>query len=221
MLPRRLGPPKSGVFFPRGFNQHKKCAGFTLIEVLVSIGIMGVLSTITIVNFQAAQRLREVRNTAETLVSDLRRAQTMTLSGRKLPDGRIARGGYGIFLNPPSQYILFAEEPFSGSPPAFSSIDGWRAGGNYYDVATVNLPSNITMAVSGGMQYIDFAPPRAVPCFTTNSSWRINTSTPSGTSETIFVCDTGSPVTATIRFELQGKTREVFIDRRSGQISTQ
>ena len=223
---RRSGQKVSGVFFSHGF---------TLIELIISIGIIGMLSTITIVNFKAAQRSREIKNVAETLVSDLRRAQAMTLSGSRLSDGRIARGGYGIFFDPSaSSYTLFAEKPFCPdascalgpyppSIPAMSTVNGRRdgtSGADYQDLATVTLPATITMTIGADttLRYVDFAPPRAVLCFATESGLGITTTSVGGNE--FFSCLSGGSATITIRLEqAQGERREVLIDRRSGQVS--
>lgn len=56
--------------------------GFTLVELLVSISIIGVISGMMMANFRGGQQVSEVRLAAEILVAQVRAAQTSALSGR-------------------------------------------------------------------------------------------------------------------------------------------
>src|SRR5438552_16993434 len=61
-------------------------AGFTLIEVLVSIGIIGVLLGLTIPSYTAFKTNQELTQAAQTLKSNLRFAQSQALAGVKPSD---------------------------------------------------------------------------------------------------------------------------------------
>lgn len=206
-------------------------AGFTLIELLISLVIVGFITTLALANFRATQRSEELRLAAETLASDIRRAQTMSLVGARLSDGRIARGGYGIFFQTPAnQYILFAEEPFSGTPPPLSQVNGRRDGTivtNYQDVSTVNLSSQITVSILEGVapssiRYVSFAPPRPIVCFATDNTLGITTATVGSPLETIFTCAGVQPDSITIELSKTGVPGQRTITvGRSGQISVE
>ncbi|MEK7545513.1 MAG: prepilin-type N-terminal cleavage/methylation domain-containing protein [Patescibacteria group bacterium] len=56
--------------------------GFTLVELLVSISIIGVLTGMMMANFRGGQQAAEVRLAADILVGQLRAVQTSSLTGR-------------------------------------------------------------------------------------------------------------------------------------------
>lgn len=64
--------------------------GFTLVELLVSLSILGVITGQMLANFRAGQRVSEVRFAAEILANQLRELQTNALTGRL---GLVCAGG--------------------------------------------------------------------------------------------------------------------------------
>ncbi len=56
--------------------------GFTLVELLLSISIIGVITGMMMANFRGGQRSTEVRLASEILVDQIRSVQTSSLSGR-------------------------------------------------------------------------------------------------------------------------------------------
>lgn len=56
--------------------------GFTLVELLVSISVIGVITGLMMANFRGGQQSAEVRLAADILVGQLRAVQTSALSGR-------------------------------------------------------------------------------------------------------------------------------------------
>jgi prepilin-type N-terminal cleavage/methylation domain-containing protein len=56
--------------------------GFTLVELLVSISIIGVITGMMMANFRGGQQSAEVRLAADILVAQIRSVQTSALSGR-------------------------------------------------------------------------------------------------------------------------------------------
>jgi prepilin-type N-terminal cleavage/methylation domain-containing protein len=215
--------------------------GFTLVELLISVTIVALLSSVAVANFRVVERRQELKLVADTLAGDLKRAQTMSLIGAKLPDGKIARGGFSILLEPVAGtspcsagsacYVLFAEKPFTGAPPALSSINGRRdgvIGTDYQDVSVVNLSSQISMTILEGVtpsavRSISFAPPRPITCFATSSGLGVTTTTVGSPAETIFACVSTQPNQVIIRFTRTGISgqRDVIVDQRTGSVSVQ
>ncbi len=199
--------------------------GFSIIELLVALTIMGVITMMAVANFRGARERQEIKGFAQALVSDLRRAQAMSLNGTKTPSGALARGGFGIFFDisaTPQKYILFAEEPFTppSVPPGLSVVNGLRGAGNYEDIATVMLPATITMALAGvaGIVAVDFIPPRATPCW----GGTISVTDSGGPTERLACSVTGSPA---LRLHLvrtgTAMSYDVVVNPVSGQISVQ
>ena len=110
--------------------------GFTLVELLVSIAIVGLMSAAALVNFRSGARSDALRLGAREVVSRIRDAQTMAATGRttglcrNLDDGRtdgvcasdtdcpgsecsvlVPKGGYGVSLEsqPGGSFFLFAD----------------------------------------------------------------------------------------------------------------
>ena len=108
---------------------------FTLVELLVSISIIGVITGLMLANFRGGQQASEVRFASEILVSAIRATQTSSLSGRLVsvcsggsndlavceagieppvscPDGTCQKrvpSGYGLHFTStaPTSYTLF------------------------------------------------------------------------------------------------------------------
>lgn len=58
--------------------------GFTLIEMLISLSIFGVITGIVIANFRAGQQGDELRISGQLVASTMRRAQTAALGGEEI-----------------------------------------------------------------------------------------------------------------------------------------
>lgn len=88
--------------------------GFTLLEMLVSIFIIALISTIFMANYRSYGRKSELRMTAQKLASDIRKMQNYSL-GLKEYNGSFPEGGWGIYLttqvdtNNLAYYILFRD----------------------------------------------------------------------------------------------------------------
>ncbi|MBN2884694.1 prepilin-type N-terminal cleavage/methylation domain-containing protein [Patescibacteria group bacterium] len=85
--------------------------GFSLIELVISVSIISLLATIFLANYHNINQRTDLAMTAQTLVSDIRFAQSNALGLIKYGE-EIPGGGWGIFIsaNPEDrQYIIFAD----------------------------------------------------------------------------------------------------------------
>ncbi|MBI2011562.1 prepilin-type N-terminal cleavage/methylation domain-containing protein [Candidatus Daviesbacteria bacterium] len=81
--------------------------GFTIVEILITITIIGILTLIAIPNFRKFNKEQLLRNFATDLIYNLRKAQINAQSGVKCPDGNPSVT-WGINFLANSSYELIA-----------------------------------------------------------------------------------------------------------------
>jgi prepilin-type N-terminal cleavage/methylation domain-containing protein len=86
--------------------------GFTMIEMVVSLGIIAVLIGSFVVNYRGGSRNSELALTSQKTVSDLRFVQNSTLGSTRY-NGLVPRGGWGIHFSKlagsNTYYTIFAD----------------------------------------------------------------------------------------------------------------
>lgn len=122
---------KDGYLFFR-LNSEK---GYTLIEILVTLTIIGLLFGVGYINFRDFSRRETIAGAGKLLQGDLRLAQQMALSGQKPQDVSCNSpnllNGYDFSVVSPSEYTIKAD--CSGGVVSTLAKD-------------VNLPSDITFS---------------------------------------------------------------------------
>lgn len=100
---------------------HNKKSGkdaFTLIELVVSMGIIAMLSTLFIANYQKSNKRTDLVMTSQVMVTDIRYAQSNTL-GLIGYDTGFPAGGWGLHVSNAEgendRYTIFADINDSGS----------------------------------------------------------------------------------------------------------
>ncbi len=109
--------------------------GFTLLELLIYVGILALIGGIGLVSFVNSRNVRDLTNSGQQVISILRLTQTKTLAGED-------NSSWGVILEA-SGYILFR-----GTTYASASF-----------TQSFNLPSNIeitNISLAGGGQEVVF-----------------------------------------------------------------
>ena len=99
----------------KNYYQHNKIfptfnrLGFTLIEMVVSLGIIMIISVIFIANYRNSNRRTDLIMTAQSLVADIHAAQNNALGLVKYGSG-VPAGGWGVNFNKTANtYTIFAD----------------------------------------------------------------------------------------------------------------
>ena len=95
---------------------NKKQLGFTLIELVVAMGVFLSLFLIVIVNFRSGESVNELRLETQKIASDIRKVQTLSLTGSNYNGASVGTGGYGIrfIAGTSNEYIVFNDKNGNG-----------------------------------------------------------------------------------------------------------
>jgi len=125
-------------------------AGFTLTELLVTMFIIALLSTMLLANYRGGQKRYALSQATQQLVSNSRKAQNMAMSGVDIETEQYY--GYGIYAEKDDDfYIIYADENGNSS---YQSSDA--------TIETVNLPNQINIKTTSPLANkvdIFFEPP--------------------------------------------------------------
>jgi Tfp pilus assembly protein FimT len=99
---------------------EKNNCGYTYLDLMLSIAIIGILSALSIITFSSYKHNSDVQMAILKLASDIRQTQNYAL-GLKRFNGNISEGGWGISLQTGinnKKYIIFADynDGFGGLP---------------------------------------------------------------------------------------------------------
>lgn len=96
--------------------------GFTIVELLIMIGILALLSSVVFIDFGKNGKQFALERSAQKLAQDMRRVQGMAMGTLQ---GTASTTGYGIYLNKQAgsntEYIVYRNENIN--PYYESSID--------------------------------------------------------------------------------------------------
>lgn len=123
--------------------EKSSLGGFTIIEMLVSVAIIGMISGIFLVNYRGTNRRSELVGAAQKFASDARLAQNYSLGLKKadIADANPPAGGWGIYINRAStSYVLFADK---------NAPSGNRQYDNGEKVREIFFPKGVTVATNG------------------------------------------------------------------------
>lgn len=167
-----------------------------MVELLISLAIVGIVSAILIANLRGGGQAQELRFAADNLASLIRRAQILSLSGAQV-NAQVPVGGYGINLSqcssPPCDITLFTD--FDGQ----LDFDG---GGEFQESVRLAPSIQISAAAPSSPLNIVFKPPQPLVCFNRD-------------------CFATATAIITLRNSISGQTRAVQVHQASGQVTVQ
>lgn len=140
--------------------------GFTLIELVVSISIIGLVTGIFLANYHSTNKQSELTMAAQRLVSDIRLAQSYSL-GSKEYGGSVPSGGWGAHfdrVSSPGSYKIFADS--NGNKAYDSGEDDKDKGGQ-----TVNFPAGVRVAEINAGVLVDLVDITFLPPDPTTEIW--------------------------------------------------
>lgn len=96
---------------------------FTLVELMVVIGIIVLLTIIILPNYRTGERQLALQRASQKLAQDIRRMAEFSMAAKEFQD-QIPLGGYGLHfkVSEKKHYILFAD--FNGNYQYDASSDG-------------------------------------------------------------------------------------------------
>lgn len=145
-------------------NLEKNNSGFTLIELIVSITILGLITTISIANYKKGGNSTELIAVTQDIVSEIRKTQSFAMSSEEM-NGVNPPGGWGIKLQDNSSEIsifaditadskltddseIYSKSKFSLSENVFVS-DINVNGNNYPNFYMTFIPPDPTINIAG------------------------------------------------------------------------
>ncbi|MFA5021901.1 MAG: hypothetical protein WC508_02395 [Patescibacteria group bacterium] len=95
-------------FLVKKSSRRFPSAGFTVIDLLVSVAILGIMLTFVLANFRAAKTSGDLDVVIKRIVDGITTVRNMSLGGQ-LTNSSFPEGGYGIHFDfdNPNRYILF------------------------------------------------------------------------------------------------------------------
>jgi len=154
MLENLSGKDKRKKRFNEKLCPNGGKAGFTLLEVLVVIFIMGLLGSLALANFRQGEQAYNLSVAARKVVSDLRRVQNLAMSGIGESITDDSKKGYGIhFGKNDDEYFIFVDR---NGNMKFQPSDEKEVAEELQE--TIVLPRNIKISSSKNLDVFFLSP---------------------------------------------------------------
>jgi len=139
-------------------------AGFTLIELTVSVGVIALTAALFIANYHSTTRQTDLTMTAQKMVADLRAAQNNSL-GLVEYNGAVPAGGWGVHFDTTQRsYTMFADLNAPGTS-GYMQYDPPTEGRPDYGARETDFSPDIKIAGlsgssgAGNQANVSFLPP--------------------------------------------------------------
>lgn len=189
-------------------HDSRKPAGFTLLELVVVIGIFLVMTGVLLANFRRSRQGDVVRISALRLSTDIQRMQAAALSGGGADQGAAAYGVH-VQMSQPDRYVLFGDrvacqDDAQGQQTCLANgrYDAGRDPAEEITGGVVPLPADVRMtSVDPAAEAMDilFQPPRG----------------------TVTITPDAVEVRLTLRHTAFDDTRVVSVNRISGRVDVE
>lgn len=146
------------------YEINKTKAGFSLIELVVSLSIIAMITVLFMANYRSGNKRTDLIMTAQRLVSDIHLAQNNALGLVKYNE-EVPAGGWGITLDmAESGYTLFADLNAPGTSGSMSYDSDMEGNVNYGARVTDFSSSVVISSLKLGSTYVSttditFLPP--------------------------------------------------------------
>ena len=131
----------------------KKIFSFTLIEMMVVIGLIALFAGLFVANYHIGGRISDLLTQTEKIAGVLKEAQIMSLTGKSVSGIRPDRG-YGVYIENSHSYKLFADT---------SSDSTYSYDSNDKVIQSFTTPSAIE--INSSTKNFVFAPPKGTVYF--------------------------------------------------------
>ena len=175
-------------------DHHISNKGFTIAELVVIMGIMGLMSVIVISNQNQSADQRKLTLETRRLMQDLRKAQNMALSSTVQDCGGTSNQAvpFGIILNmdTPDRYFLVADCYPPAEAPDYTSNHIYDSNNNNDPIVSSHV---FTDAVIDSVNPINFSNSLEIFFFPPNPGTAINTDETDTARASITLCGYRNP----------------------------
>jgi prepilin-type N-terminal cleavage/methylation domain-containing protein len=130
-------------------EKQKKCAGFTLIELIITTAIIAFLATFVLADYRNAGERTTLRLETQKFIGDVRRVENMALGSLDF-NGTTPVGGWGIYIANTSTYYVFVDNDAVGT----SNHGRYTAGDTVAETVTLSVKALFSAGVGSSVVFV-------------------------------------------------------------------